>query len=299
MILVLGKNGQLSKSIYKVSSLKSNQFWGSEELNLEITDKIQAKLETFRPKLIINTTSFNNVDDAEDENSSNFKINFHAIKEITDFCKRTNSGLIHVSTDYVFDGKKDNEYDELDIPKPINKYGKAKLEGENYIRSNLKNFYIIRTSWLYSEYEKDTNFLHKIIQSITSGNMIFGAEDIYGSPTYSGDLAHAIMLLVNKNLKCNGETFHFCNNGYVSRYKFIQAIVSIVSRYGHDSDIKKAKSKDFPQIAKRPLRSVLSPKKIESYLNIQIPLWDDSLEKAIKNYLNNSLGDPMSSKNQI
>ena len=111
--------------------------------------------------------------------------------------------------------KKDNEYDELDIPKPINKYGKAKLEGENYIRSNLNNFYIIRTSWLYSEFEKDTNFLHKIIESITSGNTIFGAEDIYGSPTYSGDLAHAIMLLVNKDLKCTGETFHFCNNGYV------------------------------------------------------------------------------------
>ena len=297
MILVLGKNGQLSKSIYKVSNLERNQFWSSEELNLEITNKIQAKLETFKPKLIINTTSFNNVDDAEDDNSPNLKINFHAIKEITDFCKRTNSGLIHVSTDYVFNGKKDNEYDELDIPKPINKYGKAKLEGENYIRSNLNNFYIIRTSWLYSEFEKDTNFLHKIIESITSGNTIFGAEDIYGSPTYSGDLAHAIMLLVNKDLKCTGETFHFCNNGYVSRYKFIQAIVNMVSRYGYNSHLKKARSKDFPQIAKRPLRSVLSPKKIEKYLNIQVPLWDDSLDKAIKRYFNDGLDNSMSSKN--
>ena len=285
--LILGKNGQLARSIALLPQSRNFQFCGSAELDLTNTSEIQNKLKQIQPRNIINCASYNNVEKAEDLTSDNIKINVLAIRELVSYCKKTDCNLIHVSTDYVFDGTKNSNYNEDDVTNPINEYGKAKLNGENEIRSKLTNFFIVRTSWLYSEFKQDTNFLHKMLGQIVKGKDTYGAIDLYGSPTYSANLADIILSLYNKGKQCGfiGKTFHYSDHGRISRFEFIKKIIECATKSGYNSNLIEIDSHYFKTLAKRPISTSLDSSKILNFLNARKLTWEISLERAVQNYI--------------
>jgi dTDP-4-dehydrorhamnose reductase len=285
--LVLGKNGQLARSIAVLPQSRNFQFCGSAELDLTDTSEIQNKLKQIQPRNIINCASYNNVEKAENLTSDNIKINVLAIRELVSYCKKTDCNLIHVSTDYVFDGTKNSNYNEDDVTNPINEYGKAKLDGENEIRSKLTNFFIVRTSWLYSEFKQDTNFLHKMLNQIMKGADTYGAIDLYGSPTYSANLADIILSLYNKGKQCGfiGKTFHYSDHGRISRFEFIKKIIECAKKSGYTSNLIEIDSHYFKTLAKRPISTSLDSSKILNFLNARKLTWEISLERAVQNYI--------------
>lgn len=287
-ILVIGRYGQLAQSIYENQTKENLYFLGSKELDLRNLSQIKSQLSEVQPEIIINCSAFNNVDEAENEISDNRLINIEAIKELVAYCKESKSKLIHISTDYVFDGQKKTPYEEDDSPNPINKYGEAKLDAENYISKNLNNFFILRTSWLYSHFITNSNFLHRIINNLNTKKEIYGTKDIFGTPTYSDDLAKIILSIIKRGDWDKCGTYHASNFGEISRYEFINEINKHFLLYtSRKIKIIPVKAMQFKQEAKRPKYSVLSSKKISNDLDIEIMDWKKSLSIACKRYLKN------------
>ncbi len=235
----------------------------------------------FQPSYIFNFAAYNYVDNAEND-EQNTLINSTAVKIIAEYCNDKDIPLLHVSTDYVFDGMQGN-YLENDLTNPINEYGRAKLAGESSIQSICKDYIIIRTAWLYSNGRN--NFLNKIkTQFIAEGNLK-GAIDIFGSPTSSDSLAEGILevfkRLEKKNLKSG--IFHFANKGRVSKYQFINAINILLSKkLGQEKkDITKVKNIDFELKAPRPYDTSLNVNKFEAEFNFLLPEWEAELSKII------------------
>ena len=280
MILVIGSQGQLALSFKKICP-NSTKFLSSKDLNLSNTQNIYKSLMAFQPSYIFNFAAYNYVDNAEND-EQNTLINSTAVKIIAEYCNDKDIPLLHVSTDYVFDGMQGN-YLENDLTNPINEYGRAKLAGESSIQSICKDYIIIRTAWLYSNGRN--NFLNKIkTQFIAEGNLK-GAIDIFGSPTSSDSLAEGILevfkRLEKKNLKSG--IFHFANKGRVSKYQFINAINILLSKkLGQEKkDITKVKNIDFELKAPRPYDTSLNVNKFEAEFNFIIPEWETELSKII------------------
>ncbi len=280
MILVIGSQGQLALSFKKICP-NSTKFLSSKDLNLSNTQNIYKSLTAFQPSYIFNFAAYNYVDNAEND-EQNTLINSTAVKIIAEYCNDKDIPLLHVSTDYVFDGMQGN-YLEDDLTNPINEYGRAKLAGESSIQSICKDYIIIRTAWLYSNGRN--NFLNKIkTQFITEGNLK-GAIDIFGSPTSSDSLAEGILevfkRLEKKNLKSG--IFHFANKGRVSKYQFINAINILLSKkLGQEKkDITKVKNIDFELKAPRPYDTSLNVNKFEAEFNFLLPEWEAELSKII------------------
>lgn len=276
-MLVIGANGQLSKEFQKIHSDKLTCL-SSKDLDLRNLDEIYPNLKKYNPDLIINFSAYNFVDLAESD-PDNFVINAQAIKKIAEYSKDADIELIHISTDYVFDGKKGN-YIESDLMNPINAYGKAKLAGENYIREICSKYFIVRTSWLYSVYEN--NFLDKIVSSYKSEINLKGADDIIGSPTSARSLANAIYHLIQSKSSAYG-LYHFSNIGEISKYVFIQSIVDKLASQNQGSNVQvaKAKNKDFKLPANRPYNTSLNSSKFERTFNFKIPLWEKELHSIM------------------
>lgn len=284
-IIVLGKFGQLSRSLQNFKISKPFIFIGSDQLDLRATNEISRKLRIYSPSVIINCAAFNDVDGAERGNEDNQLINFYGIKEVVNFCKESNVKLIHISTDYVFDGEKSSPYTENDLTKPINKYGLAKLQAEVEIIRELKYFFILRTSWLYSHFQTEYNFLNKIISLIKSGSDLYGATDLIGTPTYSNDLARIILEILESNSWDKSGVYHAVNNGSVSRYIFIKEILELTSQHiKNQCYVHKSKANDFKQTALRPVYTGMSNSKLQENFNISINDWDAALKIAINNF---------------
>tara|TARA_B110000003_G_scaffold55054_1_gene55083 strand:- start:16327 stop:17178 length:852 start_codon:yes stop_codon:yes gene_type:complete len=280
VIVVLGKNGQLAKEFQKIYKGKAI-YLSSQDIDLTRLEKIIPALNKLSPDLLVNFTAYNNVDLAE-KDSNNFLINSLAIKEIASYSNLKDIPLIHISTDYVFDGTK-GSYAENDTPNPINKYGKAKLDGENYIQNICKKYFIIRTSWLYSCFGE--NFLTKVIAMYKSKADLMGAYDLIGSPTSAKSLAHAIKHLIELNKENNRDfgIFHFSNQGSISKYTFVKKIVSSLNLDLNSEEIliKKVKNSDFNLAAQRPYNTTLVSNKFSEKFNYKIPCWEDELKSII------------------
>ncbi len=280
MIVVLGKNGQLAKEFQKIYKEKAI-YLSSLDLDLTRLDKIIPALNKLCPNIIVNFTAYNNVDLAE-ENFNNILLNSLAIKEIANYSSSKDIPLIHISTDYVFDGSKES-YTEDDTPNPINKYGQAKLDGENYIQNICKKYFIIRTSWLYSRFGE--NFLTKVVAMCENKSNLMGAYDLIGSPTSAKSLAHAIKYVIECNKAGNRDfgIFHFSNEGSISKYTFLRKIVSLLHEDINTEGIyiKKVKNSDFNLAAQRPYNTTLVSKKFSENFNYRIPFWEDELKLII------------------
>jgi len=287
-ILVTGSSGQLGESLKSLvnKQKKSNSFVfvNRDQLDLSSFGSIQRYFETNKFDLIINCAAYTSVDKAEDCHEEAERINHTAVKQIAEIAKSNNIKLIHISTDFVFDGLKNQKpYFESDATSPINIYGKTKLEGENKILSIMKyNAIIIRTSWLYSEY--GNNFVATILKLTQKNSNLDIVSDQIGTPTYAGDLAKVILKIINSDnfnaLEKESEIYHYSNEGKCSWYDFAK---EIVSNSGSECNISPIKTEDYPTSAKRPRYTLMSKEKISKAFDLKIVFWKDSLKYCMKN----------------
>ena len=271
-ILITGSNGQLGREIQRV--LPAAIF--TDVLELDITDIAALRKATKDIDIIINCAAYTNVDKAEDEKELADLLNNQAVENLAIVTKENNASLIHISTDYVFDGYAYRPYTEEQETKPIGIYGATKLAGEESIINSGCNYIIIRTSWLYSIW--GNNFV-KTMKELTNErdtlNVIF---DQIGTPTYAGDLADAIAkIILNDELDKQG-IYHFSNEGICSWYDFA---IEIAALCGNDCEIKPIHSYEYPSKVSRPYYSVLDKTKIKEVFNLKIPHWKASLIKCI------------------
>lgn len=278
-ILVTGANGQLGKCL-KDASVDFSEFEyvfvSKEELDIENNTALNNFFITNHFTHCINTAAYTNVDKAESEKDKAFAINAEAVKNLASRCKENNVILLHVSTDYVFDGTKKYPYKQTDITNPINVYGASKLRGENYIQEICNKFYIFRTSWLYSQYGH--NFLKTILKYSQEGKQLTITTEQTGAPTNANDLANALLKVVTQD-KDNYGVYHFSNSGETTWFGFAE---EILRQLGTLEDAKLAKTNHYPTFATRPEYSVLDNSKAKNELKIKQRDWRESLESVIK-----------------
>ena len=280
-ILVTGGSGQLGLSIKYIShNYKKYVFDFVEKKKLDITkfELIKDYLSKNKYDFIINCAAFTNVDKAEKENSKSNLINNLAVENLANLSKHFSIALIHISTDYVFDGNNLIPYNEEDKVNPINFYGKSKSLGEESMKKiNPKNSVIIRTSSVYSIF--GNNFLKKIINLHKKNNKLFVVNDQIFSPTYSIDLASFIIQIL-PHLKDFDKTefFHYCNSGQCSWYEFSKKIFDILAL---EANIKPVNSSFFKRYVPRPKFSVLNNEKSQKSFSLKIPDWDISLKNCL------------------
>ena len=292
-ILVTGANGQLGQSIKNLVKQKkigeSFIFVKRDQLDLSSHSNIQNYFKTKKFNLIVNCAAYTSVDKAEDDHEEADMINHIAVKQIAEIAKSNNIKLIHISTDFVFDGLKHKPYFESDITSPLNIYGKTKLDGENAILSIMKfNAIIIRTSWVYSEYEN--NFVATILKLAQKNSNLNIVSDQFGAPTYAGDLAQVILKIIKSDkfnaLEKESEIYHYSNEGECSWYDFAKEVANIS---GAKCAISPIKTEDYPTAAKRPRNTSMSNEKISKAFDLKIIFWKDSLKYCMKDLSSLSL----------
>jgi dTDP-4-dehydrorhamnose reductase len=283
-ILVTGANGQLGSELHKISTNYNFEwvFTNRQSFNIYDLDNIDIYLDLCKPNLIINSAAYTSVDKAEDDFETADTINHKAVSLIAKWCKDNNCNLIHISTDYVYNGYSKTPYIEEDQTEPLNNYGKTKLFGDISCLKNNPSSIIIRTSWLYSSF--GNNFVVNMINLVKSNSELKIINDQVGSPTYAGDLANTILDLIT-NKKWMPGIYHYTNFGKVSWFDFANDIKSI---YGFKTIIDSISSKEYSIKTKRPKYSLLDNSKIKSTFDINQKNYLDSLRKCIKILQNES-----------
>jgi dTDP-4-dehydrorhamnose reductase len=273
-IVVLGANGQLGQCLQKAASQFPDfnvAFLGRKECDITKKDHLEKAIKKHQPEFIINASAYTQVDVAEDEKDKAFLVNAEAVEEIAKLCHENGIKLVHISTDYVFNGQKSKPYVETDKTNPVNVYGASKLAGEKAIQDQMSAFYIIRTSWLYSEFS--ANFYTAMRKRIGSGIDLKITTDQTGCPTNANDLAEAIFEIISSKSEAFG-VYHFCNSGEATWYDFAHAIF----KNENALDSLQLSSTDFyPTKAKRPAYSVMNTNKIASTFGITIKDWKTAL----------------------
>ena len=281
-ILVTGSNGQLGSEIRELSLKYPYNFFFTDVKELDITNKedIKKYVNDKDIDLIINCAAYTAVDKAEEEKEKADLKNHKAVKFLADIAKEKNILLIHISTDYVFDGKNYRPYVEEDKVNPQNIYGLTKLKGEEVFKASGANGIIIRTSWVYSYYGH--NFVKTMLRLKDRGELGVVFDQV-GTPTYAKDLAFTILEIIDKNLEKvknkNAEIYHYSNEGVISWYDFAKAIFDIENI---DIKVNPIESKEYPIPAKRPYYSVLNKNKIKKEFNTEIPYWRESLKECLQ-----------------
>jgi len=279
-ILVTGANGQLGNEIKGlVSSYPDLVFVFTDIEELDITDEKSVD-QFFRDNQIdyvVNCAGYTAVDKAEEERDLAELINSTAVGYLAKATSKSNGLFIHISTDYVFDGKKNRFYSEQDIPDPLSWYGQTKYHGEQNVQKYSKRSVIIRTSWLYSVY--GANFVKKIIELGRTKDQIRIVNDQIGTPTYAADLADAIINIITKANIQNNIIYNFSNEGAASWYDFAREIFNLLDI---NCETIPVTSDEFPTEAIRPTYSVLDKSKIRSELDIDIQDWKISLKKCLE-----------------
>ena len=278
-IAVIGGNGQLGNCIRKISQDFENQyeFIFTDSKTLDITDKDQ--IDDFfydnKPEFCINASAYTAVDLAEKEEEQAFAVNAEGVANLAEVCKEYKTTLIHVSTDYVFDGETNLDYSEDDFTNPIGVYGASKREGEERALDNNPKTIILRTSWLYSEFNK--NFVKTMLNLFSQKDELGIVADQFGQPTNANDLAEAIMKIITSEQKTYG-IFHFSNYPETTWFEFAQKIAEFS---GSKVKLNALTTEQYPTPAKRPKRSTMNLEKIEKFYKIEPKHWENSLQEAV------------------
>jgi dTDP-4-dehydrorhamnose reductase len=277
-ILITGANGQLGNSVCKVAEkYPSYRFFFTDVPEVDITDMalLEELIQKDNIQAIINCAAYTAVDQAETDIEPAKKINVDGPRNLAIVAKKANAKLIHVSTDYVFNGNGNQPLKETDATDPIGVYGKTKLEGEQAVEESGCDALVVRTAWLYSEF--GANFVKTMLRLGKEREELNVVYDQVGTPTYASDLAVAILDLLQKGF--SGYTlYHYSNEGAISWYDFAKAIFDLSSI---QIKLDAIESSEYPTPAKRPAYSVLNKKKIKE-AGIRIPYWRDSLVKCLK-----------------
>ena len=284
-VALIGANGMLASMVKK----KAPPNYALHLFDLpqfDMTNQVQVMetISNLAPDIIINCAAYTNVDGAESEQNLAHLVNGKAVSYLAKAAQENESLLIHISTDYVFDGQKIGPYQETDVTKPKSVYGRSKLAGESAILENaLKEYFILRTSWLYGPNGK--NFVETILRLAAEREELKVIDDQIGSPTYTGDLADAIFNLLEASFadQTNQQLFgiyHFANSGQCSWYEFACEIISMAKVYGLPLKVKKImpiSTAEYPLPAKRPANSVFDKAKYKNATGADIPDWRESL----------------------
>jgi len=279
-ILVTGSKGQVGSELQELSVAYAYNFYFTHRDSLDITDKesIAAFVKNNTVDVIINAAAYTAVDKAEEDQANADKINHFATKYLAEIAKEQNIKLIHISTDYVFDGKNYKPYSEDDATSPNGVYGETKLAGEKAMQEiNPKNSIIIRTSWVYSSFS--ANFVKTMLRLGKERDSLGVIFDQVGTPTYARDLAKAILDTVPQVNNETVEIYNYSNEGVLSWYDFAKEIMRMAKL---ECQINPIETKEYPTPAVRPHYSLLNKAKIKKEFGIGIPYWKDSLDKCLK-----------------
>ena len=285
-ILVTGTNGQVGSEIRELAPLYPYNFFFTDRESLDISNvnAVHKFIEKNSINSIINCVAYTAVDKAESDEENADKINHLAVKNLAEIAKEKNLQLIHISTDYVFDGKNYKPYTEDDDTSPNGVYGKTKLDGEKALLHvkypagrGLKNSVIIRTSWVYSSF--GANFVKTMLRLGKEKESLGVIFDQVGTPTYARDLAKAILDILPNIKNDKVEIYHYSNEGVLSWYDFAKEIMRMAKL---TCKINPIETKEYPTPAQRPHYSLLNKSKIKKEFNLAIPYWKDSLDECLK-----------------
>jgi dTDP-4-dehydrorhamnose reductase len=287
VVLVTGANGQLGQSLQFIASQYPElRFVFYSSSDLDITNEIACGDEFYRvkPNYCINAAAYTAVDKAESEPEKANLINVMGAKNLAEVCKVYNTILLHVSTDFVFDGTlspraQSRGYTEEDAPNPTGVYGQTKLDGEKAIQAIFEKYYIIRTSWVYSQF--GNNFMKTMLRLASERDSLSVVNDQIGTPTNAVDLANALVKIICHPERSRGTTstfgiYNFSNEGQCSWYDFAKTIFEVNAI---TIDLKPIPTTSFPTPAQRPKYSVLDKTKIKTTFGIKIKSWEDSLKQ--------------------
>lgn len=274
-VLVTGAKGQLGYDVVKELEKRGYKALGvdREEMDLTSTQQIKDYIKNSNPEAIIHCGAYTLVDKAEEEKELCKRINSISTKEIANCSKVLDIPMIYISTDYVFDGTKDGEYTEDDLPNPINVYGKTKCEGEVYVQEILEKYYIVRISWVFGE--NGNNFVDTILRLSKKRESLSVINDQVGSPTYTKDLAPLLVDMLETN---KYGIYHATNEGYCTWYEFAREIFKIANV---DVKLKKINTCEYSTKARRPLNSKMSKEKLKNMGFTPLRNWKDALEEYI------------------
>lgn len=279
-IIVFGASGQLGQCLKKVAqqrSIDNISFLPEENADILNKDQLAEIFADEMPAFVINCAAYTAVDKAEDEIARARAINRDGAANLAAICRPHQSVLIHISTDFVFDGVIPRLLTEEDPAKPINIYGLTKLQGEIAVAGSLHKYFIIRTSWLYSEY--GNNFVKTMLRLAKEKAEIGVITDQIGTPTYAGDLAGVIFDIIESASEEYG-IYHYSNEGVASWYDFAKAVFDIS---GTTAKVKPVRTSEYITKAARPAFSVMDKSKIKNTFAAEIPYWRDSLEICMEN----------------
>jgi len=277
-LLVTGSSGQLGQCLKQLllsATDISCYFAAREDLDITNSDELQRFFSDHNFDYCINTAAYTNVEKAESEQKEAFLINAEGAYSLAKACKKHNVVLLHISTDYVFDGMAKTPYQEQDPTNPLNVYGASKLKGEQHIVDTWKKHFIIRTSWLYSQYGQ--NFLNSMLQFAKQKKVLTITTQQKGTPTNANDLAQVLVTIIKTGNARYG-VYHFSNQGEATWYDFAKAIFKAT---GEIDTVNLAKTEHYATFAKRPSYSVLNCNKLKDTLGITYRNWEDSLKQII------------------
>lgn len=279
-VLVTGGNGQLGQCIQSVANqFPTLQFLFVDKDTLDITNEkdVLDFFETHHIHWCINCAAYTAVDHAEENQELAHEVNVIGARNIAKASQRNGSKLIQISTDFVFDGKNSNPYKETDRVNPLGIYGRTKLNGEMEIKNICSSYFIVRTSWLYSEF--GNNFMKTMLRLGSERDHLSVVNDQIGSPTYAVDFAEALIQIIQTDTDNYG-VYHYSNQGQISWFDFAKTIFELTNNKLTLSPIL---SRDYVTLAERPKYSVLDTSKITDKFALKIPFWKDSLINALEN----------------
>lgn len=281
VVLVTGANGQLGQAIRSVVGNYPSidfVFCSSSELNITDSSNCESVFEKYKPQFCINAAAYTAVDKAETESEKAYAINVTGAQNLASVCKAHNTVLLHVSTDFVFDGIANQPYSEGAVPNPTGVYGITKLQGEQAIQNTLEKHFIIRTSWVYSQFAN--NFMKTMLRLASERESLSVVSDQIGTPTNAVDLAECILNIITFDFRlstfdCYG-IYNFSNEGQCSWYDFANEIFKV---HNISINLQPIPTTAYPTPAKRPAYSVLDKSKIKRVFSIEIKSWQDSLKR--------------------
>ena len=275
-ILITGKDGQLSREFQRVLENYSHTVIALEEKSLDISDSglVTEAVLHYKPDVLLNCAAYNFVDKAEEDFETAYKVNALGVRNLACECKKNNVLLVHYSTDYIFDGAKENFYIEGDEPNPINNYGKSKFMGEKFLKEETDEFLLFRLSWVFGEGKN--NFLYKLSEWAKKNRVLKVVCDQISVPTYTRDIVSLTMLAIVKDLR---GVYHLTNSGYASRYEVARYLTE---KLGMDNLILPVDSNHFPSPAKRPYFSAMSNLKLSNDLGCTVPDWRFGIDRYIR-----------------
>lgn len=279
-ISVIGSSGQLASELKLLKDQYAQftfHFIGQDIADISKIEEIEPHIELHKPDFIINCAAYTAVDKAESDQERAYAINEKGAKNLAELAKKNNSYLIHISTDFVFDGKKSSPYNEEDPTAPLSIYGQSKIKGEEMIRQSGCNFTIIRTSWLYSQF--GNNFLKTMLRLGSEREQIHVVSDQIGTPTHCADLAEFILSHLLSLPKHKNTIFHFSNEGVASWYDFAYEIMQMKKL---PCSVVPIATAEYPTPAHRPSYSLMNKAKIKQTFHHTIPHWKESLRRCIQ-----------------